>query len=107
MVIGTRVVLYTSTRVNTGSSAVTTKESCTAYAATATSAGAGSSLQALNSSPRTRQHPLVGRKAGDLMSENQAMHIVRAFVRVHRLEVRHVPHRVIFDQDSVAAEEPS
>ena len=33
------------------------------------------------------------------------MHVVRALVRVHRLEIRHVAHRVVLGEDPVRAQE--
>src|SRR6478609_1021972 len=38
---------------------------------------------------------------GDRLPQDQRVHVVGPLVGVHRLEVRHVPHRVVFHQDAV------
>src|SRR5213082_2990932 len=42
---------------------------------------------------------------GDFLAEDERMHIVRPLVRVHRLEVGEVAHRLILRQDAVGAEQ--
>ena len=45
-----------------------------------------------------RRHPRDG------LTENEPMNVVRALVRVDRLEVGHVPHRVVLNQDAVGSQ---
>jgi hypothetical protein len=54
----------------------------------------------------TTYHLSVRPIARDRLAQNQAMDGVSALVRIDGLEIRHVPHRRVLDQDPVAAEEP-
>lgn len=40
----------------------------------------------------------------DCTAEDQCVHIIRAFVRVHRLQVHHVPNYVVLVGNSVACD---
>src|SRR6266566_5580815 len=44
-------------------------------------------------------------QAGDLLSQDQGVDVVRPLVGVHRFEVCEVPHRLVLGQDTVRAEE--
>src|SRR5437899_7061001 len=47
------------------------------------------------------------RQAGDVLAEDQGVHVVRSLVRVHALEVGQVPHGAVLDQDAVGAQQPT
>src|ERR1019366_5417200 len=44
------------------------------------------------------------RQSRDLLAENQRVHVVGAFVGIHRFEISQVPHRMVFHQDAVGAQ---
>src|SRR5207248_2372366 len=50
-------------------------------------------------------HSVEGIQPGNLVPQDERMHILRPLVRVHRLEVGEVAHRLILRQDAVGAEE--
>src|SRR4029453_9017793 len=58
------------------------------------------------SCPRTVTRRLrEGADTGDVPSDDEGLDGLRAFVRVQRLHVGHVPHDVEVEQDAVAAEQ--
>ena len=61
---------------------------------------------AFRGADRLTKRSTEGRNPGDRLAENQRVDVVRPLVGVHRLDVGHVTHRLILDQNTVGAEQP-